>query len=65
MKVKLMKFKIRIKHNQFKLLNNKMVVKIYKRNHKANIFKSNKMWKIQRSKIKIYQYRINKMKKNL
>ncbi len=60
-----MKFKIRIKHNQFKLLNNKMVVKIYKRNYKDNIFKSNKMWKIRRSKIKIHQYRINKMKKNL
>jgi len=65
MKAKLMKFKIRIKHNQFKLLHNWMVIKLNKKKCKYNIFKSHKKWKIQKNRIKYHKNKTNKMIKNL
>ena len=59
-----MKFKIRIKHNQFKLLHNQLVIKIHKKNYKVKIIKRFKKWKIQKNQIKVHKNKISLKKRN-
>ena len=54
---------IRIKHNQFRLLNNKMKIKIPLRLRKLRIFINKKICKIQKNKIWIKNNSISRKKK--